>query len=199
MNCSENKNRFFSKGAEKSALVLMIMMLLISVVFSGCDLGDFQKRVVDPSGAVASAEYSAVFEDTGIDHKVTVKGENTVSYAMVDEDGFVYCQDYAYNGDTIKEWKITDYIPVHGFDDELMAQMEEACESDLEAYQGYDCVKANYSQEGDYIVFVVNFTDVDNENTLKTLKELEFVDSYDGYLSMEECEKVDLSDGYVKK
>ena len=177
----------------------MIMMLLVSVVFSGCDLGDFQKRVVDPSGAVASAEYSAVFEDTGIDHKVTVKGENTVSYAMVDEDGFVYCQDYAYNGDTIKEWKITDYIPVHGFDDELMAQMEEACESDLEAYQGYDCVKANYSQEGDYIVFVVNFTDVDNENTLKVLKELEFVDSYDGYLSMEECEKVDLSDGYVKK
>ncbi len=196
-------NKSGVKGRMLECLAFMTVVVMLAAMLSGCDLSSFvnnsQKRIVSPSGTVASSEYKSVFEGTGIVHSVGVVGENTVSYAMSDSDGFIYCQDYAYSGDSVTEWEITDYIPIYGFTAESLKEMEKACDEDLSAYDGYDCVQASYSVGNKYITFRVKFTGIGKESTMKQMVEMGFLDDYDGYLSMEDCEKMDLQDGYIKK
>lgn len=187
----------------KRILLTLLAVLLVMSVFAGCDDKAEvipQKRLVEPSSTTGSSEYNAIFEGTNIIHFSGVFATDTVSYAMMNEDGWISVRDYAYKGDTVKEWSATDYIPVEGYSEEALAIIEESCKEDVASYDGISCAEASYNMGYNYVSITVKFTNVDDKDNLNELYEEGYVDTEDcDYLSMQSCEKLYLEEGYVKK
>ena len=147
---------------------------------------------------VANPAYDDVFEDTYIIHFQPFFGVDTASFAMKMEDGTICCADYGYDGDMVKQWVETVYLPVSDYSDEQKAQVESAMQAEFAAMDALSCCSVTYHMGASYFTITCSYTDVDQAANCTELYNAGVLDT-DTFISMEATETSLLSQGFVKK
>lgn len=145
-----------------------------------------------------TAGYNKILDDAGIAHASPVFGDNIFSYASVDEDGNVFCADYVYKLDLVTSWAETSYIPVEGYTEDQIWELERALRVELDYLDLLACCSLRFNHVGDYLKVTCVFTEVDKEENYDAIYKAG-ISSENTIISMKASEDMLLSDGCVKK
>lgn len=151
---------------------------------------------------IPSAEYTKVFEGTGIVHfsSFFVSGATeTTSFAQKTADGTITCADYAHKGDTVKAWKQTLYkpLPTDATEEKKNAVIQELKKTfiDLEALS---CCTIKYTYFNNYLCITMDFSNADTQETISELYILGLIKSRTT-ISMSQTSSELIRQGMVKK
>lgn len=211
------------KGLSKAAKVIIVIAVLlvasgigkaISTVFVNSTQNDNETLPVittqgntlfgdDDSTEAAEEEtdnpaYFAVLNEAYIVHFVPFFGLESESFVTTLENDIIYCLDFGYKNDTIKQWVETLYVPISGNSEEETDAVENNLRANFAAFDAYDCCTVEYNRGTSLLTVTITFNDVDTYDTYSALHELGLTDTKT-QLSMNETIKNFLAQGYIQK
>lgn len=142
--------------------------------------------------------YEAIFADTYIVHYEMFFMMETANYAMKGDDGRIYCADYGYQDDVIKEYVEKVYIPISECTDVQKSDIENTMKSQFASIDSLNCCTVEHEMGLNYYTITCTYTDVDQASNYSELY-------YAGLLqenaspSMSRTEEMLLNQGFVKK
>lgn len=181
---------------KKFLVVFLSLTILCGLV--GCSSFEDVLGSVVKYAESQTAQYEAIFAQTEIVHSSPVFGTNNASYAKKDEDGTILCTDYAYKNDIVTAWAETTYIPVEGYTEDKVLELERLLRLELDYLDLLECCRLQMTHSGDYLKVSCVFTDVDKEENYTALYRAELTDQ-ETAVSMKASEDLLLGENYVKK
>ena len=160
--------------------------------------GNQSQQLNGNGGGVPSAAYNAIFDDTYIVHFQAFSNMDMKSFALKTDDGMIYCADFGYKDDIVKEWVETLYIPVSDLTDTEKEELESIMKEEYEEIEDLNCCSITYKMSTNYFTITITFSDVDEEDNYEELYDADLVEEK-GPISMSETEDSYLDQGYVKK
>ena len=142
--------------------------------------------------------YKAIFDDTNIVHFQTFFNMETKNFAMEDDTGIIYCSDYGYKDDVVKQRVATVYIPVSEYTDAQKAEVETTFKTQFASVDALNCCVVTYKMSLNYFTITCTFSDVDKAENYGELYSAGIIDT-NTLISMSEAETSMLSKGFVKK
>ena len=142
-------------------------------------------------------EYNKIFLNANITHTKTFFGMETANFVF-EQDEFIICEDYGFEGDVVKQWCETIYIPVSGKSDEVRAELEKAMKAEFASLEELNCCTIVYNMGEDWFEVIGNFTDVDKAENYGELYDIQYI-TVNSFVSMHLTEESLLEQGYVKK
>lgn len=166
--------------------------------------GDDSTEAAAPETTEAAAEetdnpaYFAVLNEAYIVHFVPFFGLESESFVTTLENDIIYCLDFGYKNDTIKQWVETLYVPISGNSEEETDAVENNLRANFAAFDAYDCCTVEYNRGTSLLTVTITFNDVDTYDTYSALHELGLTETKT-QLSMNETIKNFLAQGYIQK
>ena len=142
--------------------------------------------------------YDAIFDDTYIVHFQIFFNMETKNFAMEDDNGIIYCSDYGYKDDVVKQRVATVYIPVSEYTDAQKAEVETTFKTQFASVDALNCCVVTYKMSLNYFTITCTFSDVDKAENYGELYSAGIIDT-NTLISMSEAETSMLSKGFVKK
>lgn len=152
----------------------------------------------DSSADSANPVYDAIFDDTYIVHFPTFFNMEMNNYAMKGNDGTIYCADYGYKDDVVKEWVETIYIPVSEYTDTQKLELENSMKSQFAKIDSLNCCTVDYKMSTNYLTITCTYSDVDKAENYTELYNAQILQA-NTLASMSETETGLLNQGFVKK
>ncbi len=132
-------------------------------------------------------------------HFMVVGEVEFTSFVKNDDELGIICDDYAHEGDIIKGWKETLYMPIEeGATEEEITMMSQLLTSLSEEFSSLSCCKVENSTLKNMLVFSITFTNVDTDEAIAELYAAGLIDE-ETKLSMSETEASEISEGFIKK
>lgn len=142
--------------------------------------------------------YDAIFTEAYIVRMQTFFGMETNNYAMKKDDGIIYCADYGYKDDVVKEWVETMYIPVSEYTDTQKAELENSMKSQFATIDAFNCCVVTYEMSTNYFTITCTYSDVDKAENYAELYNAKILKA-NTHISMSGTETGLLEQGFVKK
>ena len=142
--------------------------------------------------------YKAIFDDTNIVHFQTFFNMETKNFAMEDDTGIIYCSDFGYKDDVVKQWVVTIYTPVSEYTDAQKTELETMIKTEFASIDALNCCVVTYKMSTNYFTVTFTYSDVDKAENYGELYSAGIIDT-NTFFSMSEEENSMLSQGYVKK
>ena len=179
-------------------LFAIVLSIAILMGLAGC--GSFEDVLASAIKYAPSdtAGYNKILDDAGIVHASPIYGDNIFSYVSVDENGNVFCADYVYKLDLVTSWAETTYLPVDGYTDDQIWDLERALRAELDYLELLACCSMWFNPVGDYLKVTCVFTEVDKEENYDAIYKAG-ISSENTIISMKASEDMLLADGCVKK
>ena len=179
-------------------LLSLILCAALLCGLAGCgSLQDILGAVIQYAES-DTAQYNKILSDAGIEHSSPVFGENTASYVKADEQGNVLCADYVYKSDVVSSWAETTYIPVSGYTEDQVLEIQRTIKTELDYLDLLACCSLRFNHVGDYLKITCVFTEVDKEENYSSIYRAN-LSTEESAISMKVSEDLLLGDGYVKK
>ena len=146
----------------------------------------------------SNPEYDAILTDAGIVHFPTFFNMETKNFVMKAEDGVVFCADYGYENDVIKQWVETLYIPVAEYTDDQKAEAENTFREQFAPLEALNCCTVTYKMGTNYLTITCTYSDTDQESNYAELYNAGILDE-NTFMSMSLSENNLSGQGFVKK
>ena len=157
---------------------------------------------INPSSSAStnqsSSAYDAIFENTYIVHFQTFFGMDTASFASKQAGDIIYCSDYGYKNDVVKQWIETLYVPVEGLSENGKSQLQNSLKDQYANFEALSCCKVEYEIGTNYLTVKFTYSDVDQAAQLNELYNAGILTT-NTYISMSATENTLLGQGFVKK
>ena len=148
--------------------------------------------------AVANPDYDAIFADTYIVHFQSFFNMQMSSFAAKLEDGSIYCADYGYGDDVVKQWVETMYIPVSAYTDAQKTELEATMKTQFAVIDDLNCSTVTYKMSTNYFTITCTYSDVDKAENYGELYNAQILPA-NTFISMSATESGLLEQGFVKK
>lgn len=160
-----------------------------------------QPTTENNSGSSVGSEnsaYDAIFDDTYIVHFQTFFNMGTENFAMKEDDGTIYCMDYGYKDDVIKQVVETVYIPISEYTDTQKAEIETTMKTRYASVDALNCCVVTYKMSTNYYTITCTYSDMDQPSNYSEMYNAGFL-SKNTFFSMSETETSLLGQGFIKK
>ena len=186
----------------KKTLAIFLSLLLLVSALTGCGNNNNTDTNSDTSNnQTENAEnpaYEAIFDNTNIVHFQTFFNMETKNFAMEDDTGIIYCSDFGYKDDVVKQWVVTIYTPVPELTDAQKTELETMLKTEFGSMDALNCCVVTYKMSTNYFTVTLTFSDVDKAENYGELYSAGIIDT-NTFISMSEAETSMLSKGFVKK
>ena len=142
--------------------------------------------------------YEAIFDDTYIVHFQIFFNMETKNFAMEDDKGNIYCADYGYKDDVVKQWVKTVYIPVSEYTDTQKTELENTMKTQFATVDALNCCTVTYKMSTNYFTITCTYSDVDQASNYAELYSAGILQT-NTFISMSATESTLLGQGFVKK
>lgn len=146
-------------------------------------------------------EYLALFDGTRVSHTVDLPGMDVASFAMVDENGYITCRDFGYQGDQVLTSVETVYIPnLPANDEAYIDALDESAETAVAKCGDLECAKVtnSYVAADEYYVMRVVLTSLDQQENRRALFDLGLITST-ANISLAMSSEALLEEGFIEK
>lgn len=192
--------------------VFVVVFVIICYSCDGCNMASCLLSDTDKSSSSESqlptaesntAEYNALFEGTGVYHYTFAMGldTETENYAMKDANGNIWCADYMHKDGVVQKYCETGYCFIDGASDEEVAALENTFRQEFAEYEALDFVTVTYKTTDIYLKAEITYNNLNQKENIKALQNTgAFVGDKDAdVLSMAQCEKLLINEGFIKK
>lgn len=132
-------------------------------------------------------------------HFMVVGEVEFTSFVKVDDELGIICEDYAHEGDILKGWKETLYMPIEeGATEEEITMMSQLITSLSEEFSSLSCCKVENSTLKNMLVLSITFTNIDTDEAIAELYAAGLIEE-EAKISMSNVEAAEISEGYIKK
>lgn len=203
-------NNKTKKDSNKSVNIIVALGIAVCVFLFGkfviapAMLSDYNNdplKETSPSTETLKIEnpaYDDVFDGTYIIHMQTFLNMETANFVTEFDDGMIFCSDYGYEDDIVKEMVETMYIPVSDYTESEKTNLQNTMKSNFEVCEAIDCCTVNYQMSANYFTVTMRCSDIDKEENYSALFEAGILDT-NTYISMSATESQLLADGAIKK
>lgn len=163
------------------------------------DIGN-NNSTYSSSTVTTSSKYDEILSQAYIVHFPNIFGVgiSTASFVQEIENGMIACYDYGYEGDVVKQWVETLYVPLANIDDSKESQLESAFEAQFASIEALDCCTVSYKMGTSYFTVTVTYNDLDKAENYSELYEAG-INSANAKISMSVTESELIAQGAVKK
>lgn len=122
--------------------------------------------------AQASEAYAALFADAGIGEASALPfeiGTTDYAFAEIDEDGWIYRYEFACEGDVICTMADTVFIPLAGYSDEEIENLQDTYTETFAFVDELDFCSVTVQNSGSHMVITVLQEDMDDEGNIEAL------------------------------
>lgn len=150
------------------------------------------------STTTTNSAYDDILTKAYIVHFQPFFNMDTASFVVEEENGVICCYDFGYEGDIVKQYVETMYVPLSKVDDSKKAQLESVFRSQFATLEALDCCEVDYKMSTNYFTVTVTYTAVDKVENYSALYEVGLNDT-NNCISMSATENSLLAKGAVKK
>lgn len=146
----------------------------------------------------SNPDYMSILAEAWIVHIPDFFLMDTESFVSKQEGDTIYCIDYGCEGDLVKQWVETLYIPIFEYTDAEKTELENEARALFAEIDALSCCTVSYKMSKNYFTVKATYSDVDKEENYTALYEAEVLET-NAKISVSASEKKLLAEGFVKK
>ncbi len=148
--------------------------------------------------AEVNSEYNDILAEAGIVHFKSFFGLDAASFVTKYDNGNIYCADYGYQNDIVKQMFETLYVPVSGLDDAAKAELENNAKTEFAKFEAMSCCTVKYEMTNNYFIVTAEYNNLDKKENYVEMYEVGITEEKVP-ISMKLTEESVLADGAIKK
>lgn len=149
---------------------------------------------------VVNPDYQAILNEAFIVHVPPFFSMmDTTSLIMKTEDGVICCADYGHDGDIIKLWVETMYVPLNDYTEEQKTAVQNSMKEEFASIEALSFCTVEYKMLNNSLKIICTYNNADDPATLKEMYNAGITTVNDGVLSMNMTEDTLISQGFIKK